>query len=192
MRKLILIGAASALSLTAAAFAMPGGKAAKMDTDGNGAVSKVEAMAASDARFSKMDVNNDGTLNATDHKAKIKVHFQEMDANKNGAISETEFITAHKERMENRADKRAERGPDGHRGGRHGRGHGGGGMGMMKHADANNDMTVTQAEFRNAAEARFTKADANNDGAISADEQKSGRKGNRGYRGEMPAHPSGM
>lgn len=194
MRKLILIGAVSALSLTAAAFAMPGGKAAKMDTDGNGAVSKVEAMAASDARFAKMDVNNDGILNAADREAKIKVHFQEMDANKNGAISEAEFLTAHKERMEDRAEKRAERGADGHRGGRHGLGHGGmggGGMGMMKGADSNNDMAVTKAEFRIAADARFTTADANNDGAISADERKADRKGKRGHRGNMSAMPSG-
>ena len=193
MRKLILIGAASALSLTAAAFALPGDKAAKMDTDGNGAVSKVEAMAAADARFMKMDVNSDGTLNAADREAKIKVHFQEMDANKNGAISEAEFVMAHKERMEDRAEKRAERderSADGHRGGRHSRGHDGGGMGM-KGADANKDMAVTQVEFRNAAEARFTKADANNDGTLSADEQKAGRKGKRGYRAEMSAQPAG-
>ena len=194
MRKLLLIGAASALSLTAAAFALPGGNAAKMDTDGDGAISKVEAMAASDTKFAKMDVNNDGTLNAADREAKIKVHFQEMDANKNGAISEAEFLTAHRERMEDRAKNRAERGADGYRGGRHGRGHGGlggGGMGMMKRADANNDMAVTKAEFRVAADARFTKADANNDGAISADERNADRKGKRGHRGNMSAMPSG-
>ena len=191
MRKLILIGAVSALSLTAAAFAMPGGKAAKMDTDGNGAVSKVEVMAAADAKFAKMDVNNDGTLNTAHREAKMKVHFQKMDANNNGAISEAEFIAAHKDRMVNRAEKRADRGADGHRGGRHGRGHGGGGMGM-KGADANNDMAVTRTEFRTAAEARFNKADANNDGAISADEQKAGRKGKRGYRGDTPAQPAGI
>ena len=185
MRKLLLIGTVSALSLTAAAFALPGDKPTKMDTNGNGAVSKTEAMAAADARFAKMDANSDGILNAADREAKIKVHFQEMDADKNGAISESEFVTAHKDRMENRADKRAERGADGHRGGRHG----GGGMGM-KGADANNDMAVTKAEFRTAAEARFTKADTNNDGAISADEQKAVRKGMRGRHGVMPAMPS--
>ena len=190
MRKILLIGAASALSLTAAAFALPGDKPTKMDTDGNGAVSKVEAIAAADARFAKMDANSDGILNAADRDAKIKAHFQEMDADKNGAISESEFVTAHKDRMENRADKRAERGADGHRGGRHGRGHGGGGMGMMG-ADANSDMAVTKAEFSTAAEARFNKVDANNDGVLSADEQKAGHKGKRGHRGQMPAQPAG-
>ena len=196
MQKYILIGAVSALALTATAFALPGDKAAKVDADGNGAVSKVEAMVAADARFTKMDVNSDGTLNATDREAKIKVYFQEMDANKNGAISEAEFVTAHKERMEERAEKRAERGddrnPDSHRSGRHSRGNGRGGGGMgMQSADTNNDMAVTQAEFRSAAEARFTKADADNDGTLSADEQKAGRKGKRGYRAKMPAQPAG-
>jgi EF hand len=193
MRRILLIGAVSALSLTAAAFALPGDMASRMDVDGNGTVSKAEAMAASDAKFAKMDINGDGTLNAVDREAKIKEHFQEMDADKNGAISEAEFITAHKDRMEDRAEKRAERGAEGHRGGRHGFGHGGRGGGDMgmKGADANNDMAVTKAEFRSAAEARFNKVDANNDGALSADEQKADRKGKRGYHGEMPASPAG-
>jgi EF hand len=194
MRKLLLIGAASALSLTAAAFALPSGKASKMDTDGDGAVSKVEAMSAADARFAKMDANSDGTLNAADREAKIKAHFQEMDADKNGAISEAEFITAHKDRMEDRAGKRTERGADGYRGGHRGGGRGGGlhsgrdghAMGMIKGADVNNDFAVSKAEFRTAAEARFVKADTDNDGALSADEQKAGRMGKRGHRGDMP------
>jgi len=193
MRRILLIGTVSALSLTAAAFALPGDMASKMDVDGNGTVSKAEAMAATDAKFAKMDINGDGMLNAVDREAKIKEHFQEMDADKNGVISETEFITAHKNRMEDRAEKRAERGAEGHRGGRHGFGHGGrGGDDMgMKAADANSDMAVTKAEFRSAAEARFNKVDANNDGALSANEQKAGRKGKRGYHGEMPASPAG-
>lgn len=191
MRKLLLIGAASALSLTAAAFALPSGNAPKMDKDGDGAVSKTEAMAAADARFAKMDTNSDGTLNAADREAKIKAHFQEMDADKNGAISEAEFITAHKDRMEDRAEKRAERGPAGYRGGHRGGGRGSEAMGMMKGADVNNDFAVSKTEFRTAAEARFVKADADNDGALSADEQKAGRMGKRGHHGDMPPPPPG-
>lgn len=192
MRKLPLIGAISIVALATAAFAAPVATPSKMDADGNGTVSKVEAMAAADAKFAKMDANSDGTLNAADREAKIKVHFQEMDADKNGAISEVEFIAAHKDRMENRADKLAKRGGEGHRGARHGGGHGGmgrggDGMGLMKGADANNDLAVTKAEFRTAAEARFTKSDVNKDGALSADEQKAGRMGKRGYRGDMAA-----
>ena len=51
-----------------------------------------------------------------------------------------------------------------------------GGMKMLALADTNGDKAVTQAEFRKAAEARFAKADTDNDGTISAAERKSMRK----------------
>jgi Ca2+-binding EF-hand superfamily protein len=186
MRYLPLIGAASVVALGAAAFALPAAPASKMDADGNGVVSKAEAMTAADAMFAKMDENGDGTLNVADREAKMKERFQEMDADKSGSVTEAEFLAAHKERMDERQAKRAERG--GERGGHHGhkRGHRGGGMAMMKAADTNNDMAVTKAEFRAAAETRFTTADANKDGSLSADEQKAALKVMRGPRGDMP------
>jgi Ca2+-binding EF-hand superfamily protein len=189
MRYLPLIVAASAVALGAAAFALPSGQPAKMDADGNGTVSKAEAMTAADTMFAKMDENGDGTLNAADREAKMKARFQEVDADKNGSVSEAEFMAAHKDRMEERQAKRAERGGDGHRG--HRRGHRGGGMAMLKAADTNNDMAVTKAEFQTAAEARFATADANKDGALSADEQRNARKAMRGPRGDMPPPPPG-
>ena len=198
MRKTYLIGAASVLTLTAAAFAMPGAMPSKMDLDGNGSVSKTEAMTIADTHFAKMDENKDGTINAADREAKMKAHFQEMDADKNGSINEAEFIAAHKDRMDDRAEKhaaRGERGEDGHRGGRHGRGGHGGpgggfGMAMVKAADSNKDMAITKAEFRTAAEARFAKADTNKDGSLSADEQKAARKAMRDQRLAAPPPPN--
>jgi EF hand len=196
MRYLPLIGAASVVALGAAAFALPGAPPSKMDADGNGVVSKAEALTAADTMFAKMDENGDGTLNAADREAKVKAHFQEMDADKNGAINEAEFVTAHNARMEDRQAMRDDRGPESerrrghHGGGKHGGGKGGGhAMAMMKAADTNNDMAVTKAEFRTAAEARFAKADANNDGSLSADEQKAARNAMRGPRGDMPPPP---
>lgn len=194
MRKLYWIGAASVVTLTAAAFALPSAKPSKMDADGNGLVSKTEAMAAADVLFTKMDENKDGMINAADREAKVKARFQEMDADKNGAISESEMIAAHNERMDDRAEMRAERGKDGHRGGRHGGGRHGGagggfGMGMMKAADVNNDLAVTKAEFQTAAAARFAKADTNKDGSLSADEQKAARKAMREQRDALPPPP---
>jgi EF hand/EF-hand domain pair len=195
MRKLYWIGAASAVTLTAAAFALPGAKPSKMDSDGNGLVSKAEAMSAADAKFAKMDANADGTINAADREAKVKAHFKEMDSDNNGAISEAEMMAAHQSRLEDRAEKHAARGHDGehmgrhsggHHGGRHGGPDGGFSMAMMKNADANGDLAVTQAEFRTAAEARFTKADTNKDGALSADEQKAARKVMRAQRDALP------
>lgn len=65
-------------------------------------------------------------------------------------------------------------------------GGGKGGFGM-KMADANGDKTITKAEFRAAAEARFAKADTNGDGTISADERKANHgKFKRGPRPPMP------
>jgi EF hand len=190
MRKLPIIGAASLALIGAAAFAvqgMPDAVGKKMDSDGNGLVSKAEAMTAADAMFAKMDANGDGTVNPADREAKIKTHFQEMDADKNGSISETEFMAAHKDRMEDRQAKRADgdhRGKGRHNGHHGGMGGGGHGMAMMKAADTNNDMAVSKAEFRTAAETRFTASDANKDGSLSADEQKAARKAMRGPHGD--------
>ena len=139
-------------------------------------------MTAADTMFAKMDANNDGTINAADREAKIKIRFQQIDADKNGSITEAEMITAHDERMDDRAERHAGRGPDGHHGGRHGRYHKGGhngmgghAMGLMKAADTNKDLAVTKAEFRSAAEARFTKSDTNKDGSLSSAEVEAAR-----------------
>jgi hypothetical protein len=174
MKKASILAAIVVVSLTSVGiYAAPGMKA---DSDGNGAVTKAEAMAAADARFAKMDANNDGSLNEADKAAMVKKRFAEMDADKNGAISETEFVAAHEARAAKRQDRREMRmgrgGPEGkmgHRGGR------GGGMKMLARADTDGDKAVSKAEFRVAAEARFAKADANSDGTITADERKAGR-----------------
>lgn len=159
---------------SAALYAAPG---AMRDADGNGAVTKAEALAAADARFAKMDANADGMLNEADKAAKVAKRFAAMDADKNGALTEAEFVAAHEARADKREDRREKRkgrgGPEGKMG-RHGGRHGGG-MKMMARADTNGDKAISQAEFRAAAEARFAKADANNDGTISADERKAGR-----------------
>jgi EF hand len=191
MRIFPLIGAASVVALTAAAFALPSAPASKMDTDGNGLVSKAEAMTAADAMFAKMDQNKDGALNAADRDAGVKARFQEMDADKNGSVSEAEFLAAHQDRMEDRQAKRDER--KGHKGGHRGGHHGGigGGKAIMKAADTNGDMSVTKAEFQTAAETRFAKADTDKNGSLSADEQKAARKAMRAERGKMAPPPAG-
>ena len=131
MKKPILFGGVSAMLLASAAlYAAPGAGKMKIDADGNGTVSKSEAMAGADARFAKMDANNDGTLNQADRAAKVKERFATMDADKNGAVSEPEFVAAHEERMAKREDRREMRGErkgPGHKGHRMGgRGKGGG------------------------------------------------------------------
>ena len=189
MKKSHIFGGVTAMLLASAAlYAAPGAGKAKIDADGNGAVSKSESIAASDAMFAKMDVNKDGKIDFGDREAKVKEHFAEMDGDKNGSISQAEFLAAHKAREEKRGawgDKPGagpEGGPPkmGH-GGKHRGGPGGhGGMGM-KMADANGDKVITQAEFRTAAESRFAKSDTNGDGSISAAERQAQKgKGKHG------------
>lgn len=192
MRILPLIGAASVVALATAAFALPAAKPGKMDLDGNGIVSKAEAMTAADGMFARMDQNKDGSINAADREAGVKVRFQEIDADKNGSVSEAEFLAHHQERMEERqakrAEFRAEGGKHGHKGGHRGKHHGGGfggGMAMLKAADANGDRTITKAEFQSAAEARFAMADTDKNGSLSAEEQKAARKAMRAERAKL-------
>lgn len=151
-------------------------------------VTKADAMAKADAKFAKMDANNDGALNQADRAARVKQQFAKMDADNNGSVSEAEFMAAREARiekrgarMEKREERRAMRGEHKGKGHRMGRGKGGG-MKMLARADANGDKSVTQAEFRAAAEARFTKTDSNNDGTVTADERKAQHAARRGDR----------
>lgn len=145
-------------------------------------VTKADAMAKADAKFAKMDANNDGALDQADRAAKVKQHFATMDADNNGSVSEAEFLAAREARMEKRQDgreMRSEHEGKGHRMGGRGKG---GGMKMLAMAGTNGDKSVTQAEFRAAAEARFAKADVNNDGTVTADERKVQHAAMRGDR----------
>ena len=181
MTKSVIFGSMTALLLASAALnAAPGSGKMAVDSDGNGAVSKTEAMARADAMFAKMDANNDGTLNMADRAAKMKERFAKMDTDNSGTLSEAEFMAASGARTEKRAQRREMRS---NRVSSRGNA---GGMRRMKMADANNDQAISQSEFRAAAEVRFAKADSNNDGAISADERKAQRKGKWGQRRAMP------
>jgi len=186
MKKISTFAGVVAISVTSAAalYAAPGMKA---DQKGDRAISKTEAIAAADAHFTKMDANNDGQLNEADKVAKIRARFAAIDRDKNGTISEAEFMAMHDARADSRGDrreKRMERGKMGAQSGRQG-----GAMGMIAQAVTNGDKSVSRAEFRAAAEARFTKADANKDGKVTAEERRAGRKAS--WRGRMtqPAQP---
>jgi hypothetical protein len=47
---------------------------------------------------------------------------------------------------------------------------------MIARADTNRDKAVSQAEYRAAIDARFSKADANQDDSISIEERQTARK----------------
>jgi Ca2+-binding EF-hand superfamily protein len=175
MKKLSLYAGIMVLSVTSAAalHAAP----VKADADGNRAITKAEAMAAADARFAKIDVNGDGTLNAADRTAMMAKLFVMMDSDKNGAISQSEFMAAHEAGTERRADRRERRmeriGASMREGRQRGRF---GARAMIARADTNGDKAVSQAEYRAAIDARFRKADANQDDSISIEERQAARK----------------
>jgi len=177
MKNLSIYAGLIAFSLTSAGalYAAPG----NADPDGNHVVTKPEAMAAAEARFAKIDVNGDGILNAADRTAMMAKHFSKMDSNGDGSISQSEFMAIHEAGAERRADRREKRmehiGAAMHEG-RNGGRRGGGALPMLARVDTNGDKAVSQAEFRAAIEARFSKADTNQDGSISIEERQAARK----------------
>ncbi|MEW9855111.1 EF-hand domain-containing protein [Novosphingobium sp. M1R2S20] len=187
MKKTAIGLSVAALAIAGTAYAAPGDMRAKMDTDGNGTITRTEAQAATTAMFAKLDVNKDGKLDRADwsqRRQQMKAErFDQLDANNDGQLSRQEF-TAGSDRARRdgkgsatagRADKgqHAKAGPrDGHGGGMHHRGM----MGMGRMADANNDGAVSQAEFTAAAMKHFEAADANNDGQVTAQEHQAMRE----------------
>ncbi len=170
MKKSFLIaGGALALIVGAAAIAVPAmTDKPKADADGNGVISKAEAIAQAETRFKAMDTNADGKISPEDREARSKKRFAEMDADKNGTINEAEFAAHHAARMEMRGQKgegRMGRRHGGHRG--HGGMEGGHGMALLSKADSNGDKILTQTEYRAAAETRFIAADTDKNGSLS-------------------------
>lgn len=181
MKKFTIAAGAAALAMGATAlFAQPApAQRAKLDTDGNGQVTRAEAQAAANAAWTRMDANRDGKLDAADRAARQSARFDRIDADKNGAISRAEFEAMH----QNRGMKRA--GMAGHEGHKMGPGHkmgggkGRGGHGLMamgKMADTNNDGAVSRAEFDAGVAKHFAMVDANNDGTITKDERQAARQ----------------
>jgi hypothetical protein len=180
-----IFGGASALILAAAAtvaFAAPGdrgdARGMKMDSDGNGVLSKAEAVAGGDERFKKLDADGNGVIEAGDRAARAKQRFIEMDTDKNGSVSEAEFETAYQAKTaehEARRSARAE-GGEGRMGRKHKRGGHHGDVGKWGMADTNGDKAISRAEFDAATLARFTKADTNGDGNITKEERQAARQ----------------
>ncbi len=113
MKKFLMAGAAG-VALLASGVAVAhnhgghGGK--KMDLDGNGEVTRVEATAAADTAFARMDANKDGVLNATDKAERKGDRFAKMDANSDGQLTKAEMDAAHAARMDKRAERMGDRG----------------------------------------------------------------------------------
>lgn len=197
---LVAAGGVAAQSQTAARPAPGGAERMRPDADGDGNLTRAEAMAAAAARFARMDANSDGRIDAADREAgrerRRDSMFARMDADGNGAISRAEFDAAGDamdERREARQEARAHRGRDHRRGPGQRAFRAGQRMEAARMADTNNDRAIDRAEFMAAAEARFARADADGNGTISADERRAMRPGRPGPDGDgmMPPPPAG-
>ena len=142
--------------------------------------------------FERFDVNSDGVIDEGDREARAEQRFERLDADSDGAISPEEFSAVH----ERRGEMRENRGRRGEMRGEHAEGHRGlrgkrggmrhmGGRGLIRTADADQDGSVTQAEFTAAMLARFDSADADKNGTISAAERDARREARRERHEQM-------
>jgi Ca2+-binding EF-hand superfamily protein len=180
MRKSLTISLAAVTALVAATAAYAQAEPRPEPRDGpRPAMTRADVEQRTTEMFGRMDINDDGVLNQADREAAHRQAFDKIDADKDGMISFAEYQARGDDRREDRAERG---GPDaegrgfgfGHRGARSDHG-------LARTADADQDGTVTQAEFTTAALTRFDKADTNSDGTISNDER-------RGARGQMGRH----
>ena len=174
----IIAASIAGIALLGGGAAIAQGKQDRPDLTRSAATQHAAAM------FDRMDVNGDGQLDEADREVRQEERFAALDTDGNGAISQEEFAAARTERGE-RGEARMGRGGGHHGEGRHGkrgmRGegfHGGGAMrGMMaRTADADQDGSISQAEFTGALLARFDAADADNDGTLTSAERQAQRE----------------
>jgi Ca2+-binding EF-hand superfamily protein len=193
MKKRVIFGILAVASITAAAYAAPiattGTRSAKMDANGDGNVSKTEALAHADARFAMMDADGNGQIDARDRQARAKLRFAAMDADKNGTVNEAEFVTAANAKAAARSARNAANAesPDARRSAYKGGSRNGNRntntIGSWGKGDVNNDKAISRDEYDAATQSRFAVRDKDGNGALSADEMQSARKG---MRARMP------
>lgn len=137
---------AGALSLLLVPVAFAGGdkdkKFSKMDTDGDGRISRTEHMAGAQRMFAEMDANRDGTVTATEMESKKEMKhgeharnemsagekIREIDQNSDGQLTSVEHV--------NGAEK------------------------MFAKMDADNDGYLTKEEMKSGHKTKMKKRDS--------------------------------
>jgi Ca2+-binding EF-hand superfamily protein len=144
--------------------------APKGDADGDGVVTRDEAMAQADARFDRMDANKDGKLTADEMRPRRPM----------GDPSATPPAPPP---ADGAAPPAGSTGPAGR------------GERMFARLDTNGDGAIDREEFRAQAAQRFDRVDTNKDGKIDAAERQAARdamgqmRARRGNGGDMPPPP---
>lgn len=174
---------AAAVAASSATLALSGASMAQDLPQRGTEMTRADAEARAAAHFARMDANDDGVLDEADREARARARFERMDTNNDGMLSFAETQAARDTMQERRAERRAEAGErEGRRGQRMAR-RGGGMRGMMMNrADTDNDGSITEAEFTNAALARFERADANSDGTVTSEERRQQMRERRAER----------
>ena len=177
----------------------------RMDSNNDGAINAADRTARQAERFARLDDNGDGEVTQaemrTAHEARraerqarmaerrekmadrAEERFAALDTDKSGGLSQAEMSAARGKRGG------AETAREGrHGGGHHGmRGRGGmRGMGMMmlRAADADQDRSITRAEFDAALLTHFRQVDTDNSGTITAEERQAAHAKMRSARAE--------
>lgn len=144
------------------------------------AMTRDQASAMADRAFERLDADGDGAIAEADRTARRQATFARLDVDGDGALSADEFQTAR----EGRRGMRAERGERTRMGGMRRLARMAGEA--RAEADSNGDGAISRDEFRAAALARFAAADADQDGQVTAEERRAGRRG-----GMSPGNPAG-
>lgn len=158
-----------AFAAAGTAVAQPGARHGP-DADRNGVVTRAEAQAQATRMFAMLDANEDAQLNQDDREARREQRrsrvFETLDANDDGQITRAEFMSFERP---GKGSERGKRPRVGRRGDYRA-------MTLMRMADADNDGTVSQAEYTAGALRRFDRMDADGDQQVTREEREAARK----------------
>jgi hypothetical protein len=197
MRKTLIVGASAlVLAMSAVGLAQAQGRPDpfQADTNSDGVLTRAEFDAGHAAMFARLDSNGDGALAREEMPRRGRHggrgdgeramhHLERADANNDGAISRDEFLARPLE-MFGRLDANSDgvisqserpqaserRHRRGERGGRHDR----------PNPDADNNGSVSRAEFAAHGAQMFDRLDANDDGRVTREEADAARPRHHG------------